>query len=1325
MTTKQQNNKATKQLKPQPMLRRILLYLAACACSLAAYSYSSLFFANDRLSNTCVTSICQDKEGYIWIGTENGLNRFDGYKFSTYKNNPQDTTSLMFNNITKLFCDRQGNLWVGTNNGLQRYDPARDCFVSYHSPLFNRCRITDINQLPDGQVIVGTAGYGLFGADEKTTRLRLLKEYKAHEGDNVFGHLLVTEDGTLWKDGVSSFSMTERGRHPQEFTALHEPPMSFAEADGKILVMNNHKLYAFDNGKFLDDYYDVSEVSRLEPYYWTALTDSRGNIYIGTRGDGLFWIPSGTRKVERFRGSAPGINMNASTVQALFEDRSGNIWVACWHKGLFVIPGHRMPFTTWSFSGQKRDIGNYVSSICRGDDGTVWCTVCGEGVFGFAADGQMTAHPSSPAWVEFIQRDSSGNYYLGAGKEVYAYNPADGNARLLFSYTCNMINAMLDDGQGHLFFSAFGRGLLSYDKSTGKILTHSQTQPTKGVRGTLCNDWILSMAKDRDGHVWIATTDGVCCHDAQKNSFLPFGWSVILKGKRCESLCESIRGDMLIGTMEGLYVWHRSTGEVKEFPDAERLRGLTICHIVQDNGGDIWCSTTMGIWHYSVSDGEWIGHVSGSGLTGGEFVPNAGMFLPQDNRLFFATNDGIVTFTPEQVREASAEKGEIRITGIYHGGEPLRTGIGRKVFSFPYSDNVISMEFSLMNFIDAANTVFEYRLNGNEEWVRNAEGQNAITFAHLPIGTHRLEVRAVVGGTVSSSSSYTIVVEAPWYRSTAAYVIYCLALIALAALAALWWRRRINRQLDENKMKFLINATHDIRSPLTLIMSPLEKLRNCHVDEMKSIDEVKEFDASVLQPSLKVIDSNARRILNLVNQILDIRKIDKRQMTLSCRKTDLRIFLQNACQYYEYSARERKINFMLSVPQEHVWGWIDRTQFEKVIANLLSNAFKYTYDSGNIKVVLTSDSDSMEISVTDDGTGLDEAALSHLFDRFYQGQSSHSSYGEGTGIGLNLCKMIVDMHHGTITARNRDDGQRGSVFCICLPQGKAHLAEGDTVEDDEMTISDVHSERQFSRHNILLIDDDVNLTQYIANELQKFYHFTVCHNGQEGYRELLSGQRDRSLAYDVVISDIMMPKMDGFTLLRLVRSNPLVSHVPVILLTSKSDIGNRLEGIRQGADAYLTKPFVMSELQLTIDNLITKVTILRNKVKASHLADKYIEDIEVKGNDEFLMERILKCINDNIGNNALDINLICTEVGISRSHLHRKMKELSGITVHDFIINIRMEQAARMLTEQRLNVTQVAYAIGYSNQPTFSAAFRRYFGCSPTEYVNSHMKPRK
>ena len=396
--------------------------------------------------------------------------------------------------------------------------------------------------------------------------------------------------------------------------------------------------------------------------------------------------------------------------------------------------------------------------------------------------------------------------------------------------------------------------------------------------------------------------------------------------------------------------------------------------------------------------------------------------------------------------------------------------------------------------------------------------------------------------------------------------------------------------------------------------------------------------------------------------------------------------------------------------------WIDRSQFDKVVSNLLSNAFKYSYEGGSIELRLTHDAEQVRLQVVDNGVGIDGDTLKHIFERFYQGGNSRRMHINGTGIGLNLCKMIVDMHHGTIEATNRTDGQRGSVFTVSLPLGNAHLAsneiEKQPVVGQQKDAPPTGSSRSAgSKRRVLIVDDDLEIGHYISSELAHYYRFGLCPNGKEGLRELLTND------YDVVISDVMMPEMDGFTMLRMIKSNLNISDVPVIMLTSKADVGNRLEGLERGADAFLAKPFDMEELHVTIENLIHNRQRLKGKYSGAQQQTDKVEMPEVKGNDELLMERIMKAINKNLGDSDFNVDMLTQEVGISRAQLHRKMKEMTGISTSEFIRNIRLEQAARLLKEQKINVTQVAYTVGFSNLAHFSTIFRKHFGVAPSEYA--------
>jgi DNA-binding response OmpR family regulator/anti-sigma regulatory factor (Ser/Thr protein kinase) len=393
--------------------------------------------------------------------------------------------------------------------------------------------------------------------------------------------------------------------------------------------------------------------------------------------------------------------------------------------------------------------------------------------------------------------------------------------------------------------------------------------------------------------------------------------------------------------------------------------------------------------------------------------------------------------------------------------------------------------------------------------------------------------------------------------------------------------------------------------------------------------------------------------------------------------------------------------------------WVDRGQFDKVVTNLLSNAFKYSQDGGAITISLTEDGDYATVRVTDNGVGLDYDSLRHIFERFYQGGNSRRMHIDGTGIGLNLCKMIVDMHHGTITAENRSDGQQGSVFTVKLPLGNAHLKPE---EIENTSQQPAHAGQQpaansSARYRVLIVDDDREIGNYISSELGHYYKFTICSNGREGLKELLTNP------YDLVISDVMMPEMDGFTMLRMIKTNLNISHLPVIMLTSKADVGNRLEGLERGADAFLAKPFNMEELRMNIENLIHSRLHLKGKYSGAQQQAELLETPEVKGNDELLMERIMKSVNKNLSDSDFNVEMLCQEVGISRAQLHRKMKEMTGISTSEFIRNIRLEQAARLLKEQKINVTQVAYTVGFSNLAHFSTIFRKHFGVAPSDYA--------
>ena len=1268
-------------------MRRIVSFIIGLfAVLLQVQAQMGHFYFSERFTSGLVNKVCQDQYGYIWVGTEYGLNRFDGYRFTPFLHHQNAPGTLGNNDISSMYCDKEGRLWIGTAKGLDRYDYTTGQFVHYPFEGNVSPRVSCITQCDKGQLFVATAGYGLFRLQDE--QLVYVEDgYTVPGQERFYNQFVCDSNGRFWKSGFGDVvTMREPDGKVIEMKSAQGNVITLIERNDAMLVISLHGISVYADGMLKPAPFDVSAFGG-NILLSSAFRDHEGDIYIGTRGEGLFRLPKNSQKLERVECIAWGIDLNKAKIWDINEDRNGNLWIACYSKGLVHLRHIPPQFRTMSFSAQGMDIGSTLSSVCEGDGGMIWVTVQGNGIYGFNREGRIVAKPACPPNPEFIFRDRQKRYWVGTDDALYTYDPTTGRGQKQVTFDCDKFNDMTSDDTGNIYISTYSKGFCIYNPQTGQ-LRNFRSADRDSLRGHICNDWVLAMMPDRKGRIWLATSDGVSCYDPKTDSFLSEGWLQMLTHVKCNSLCATSRGEILVGTDEGLYVYKEGSDEPQL---VEEMSDKVIGYIVEADNGDIWCSTPMGLWQYDVSKKTYVGHINGNGLITKEYVNCVGLHT-DDDFIYFATNDGLVGFRPSNVVSSRTELKDVHLTGFTIAGHESRPVIGSDHFKVSYMETELTLEFSLLDFNNPRSVAYEYRV-GNGSWVRNPQGINVIQLSHLQPGVYPIQVRVRSGDLCSDIKTITIEVTPPWYRTTLAYCLYLLALAAILGLIVYSYRRRANRQMDEEKMKFLINATHDIRSPLTIILSALKKIK------------------SESNPAVDTIEHNAQRILNLVNQILDVRKIDKQQMQLHCQQTDLVAFTEGVCRMFDFPAKERNIHFTFNHEDlDRLDAWIDRTQFDKVISNLLSNAFKYSNDGGEVTVCLKQESDSLELSVSDNGIGIDEDSLKHIFDRFYQGSNSRCMHIDGTGIGLNLCKMIVAMHHGTIEAQNRTD-DKGAVFTVRLPLGKDHL-KPEEMESQTEIVQVSKPRTSSSKYRVLIVDDDLEMARYVSSELGRFYQFGICPNGKEGLKELLTNE------YDVVVSDVMMPEMDGFTMLRMVKTNINISHIPVIMLTSKADVANRLEGLERGADAFLAKPFDMEELHMVIENLVQSRLRLKGKYSGAQQAqaDK-VDQPEVRGNDEVLMERIMKCINKNISDSDFNVERLTQEVGISRVQLHRKMKEMTGISTSEFIRNIRLEQAARLLKEQKINVTQVAYTVGFSNLAHFSTIFRKHFGVAPSEYA--------
>ncbi len=1293
-------------------MRKITITLFAMISCLMVMGQTRHFYTSEKLSSNMITCITQDKAGYIWIGTEYGLNKYDGYRFTNYLHDATNDYSIKSNNISSLFADDIGNLWVGTGVGLSYYDDANNRFERIDIPSEGAPRINDIIKEDGQHLLIGTSGYGLFRLNIKTRKVVSVEGYATGDVD-YFNHIFIDNQGNFWKGGAqATICVRQKDGKVRNIDSPYGNVTAFANFHGGVVIVCQRGLLFSRDGKILPDFIDTTILGNETTQLRSAISDENGNLFIGTLGKGLCWIPQGSQCVQHYEHAGSSFDLNTANVWALFEDNQDNLWVGCLKRGLLLLPQREPQFNSWSLSAQNVSVGGSMTSFCMGDNGITWCAVQNNGIYGFDANGKMVAHPASPPKTYSIYRDGQGRYWIGSGDGLYSYNPLTGDYSREMSLCCDYVNMMTDDGKGHLYISTFSRGFCSYDVKT-KDIRYFSMKDDGTVKGRLHNNWIMTMMLDSQGKLWIGTSSNLCCYDPERDTFRPYGWEVLMEGKTVTALYETLDHHMLIGTDMGLYLYDAKKGDVEIYPGSSELTSKVVCGITQDKHGDLWCSTSMGIWQYQRDQQRWITYVYGNGLLTREYVRGLAMQNAK-GEVFFGISDGVTSFHPAALREVRPMQSKVHLTGLLIGGDPVNgqtLSDGEPVmdgplavsdhFSLSYIDNTFDMEFSLYNYSNTENVVFEYRMNGAEEWSETAAGSNVISFNHIQPGNYTLEVRAYDNGAYTDVQTYHIEVRGPWYRSAWAYLLYIIGVLALIGLIGYNWQRNATRQMDEDKMKFLINATHDIRSPLTLIMSPLHKLLRQDLNpEMKN--------------ELKTIEHNAQRVQNLVNQILDIRKIDKQQMKLQCQETDMVHYIGKILKAYEYTAKERNIHFRYAPDVDKLMVWLDRSALDKIVDNLLSNAFKFTYDGGTIEVRVAEGQDNTAvIEVKDDGMGI-KGDASRLFERFYQGSRSHSMHIEGTGIGLNLCKMMVEMHHGTIEAANRNDGQ-GSIFTVRLPLGNSHLTPDEifTPEEDEKT----PKRKVQSSYRVLVVDDDVEIGDYISNELGLYYKIVPVTSAREALHMLLRAEKGKQ--FDMVVSDVMMPEMDGFTLLRMIKTNMNISHIPVVMLTSKSDVANRLEGLEKGADAFLAKPFDVDELHVIINNLISKNLRLKGKYSGAQQQKDKVVKAEVKGNDERLMELVMKSVNENLSDSDFSVEQLTKEVGISRAQLHRKMKEMTGLPVSEFIRNIRLEQAVRLLKEQKVNVTQVAYTVGFSNLGHFSTVFRKQFGVPPSEYVEN------
>ena len=1331
-----------------------------------------LFTVDNELSSSMINCIYQDKEDIIWIATEDGLNRYDGAKFSVYKHSFHEEHSLHNNYVRTLFQDTKGTFFIGTLNGLQTYNHATGVFSNV--PMLSKtgqkleANIATIIERSNGEILIGTSGHGIFSLNIKQGYLEAL-QMPEYVPSYFISQLYEDRKGTLWvitnNKGIYSIDKDKKIIRHQSEKGIVWPSSICEDEAGNIyagclkngLFKYNPRTYSFAHINYpAQPQLPVKALYCMNQY----------EIYVGTDGNGMKVYNIREETITDLPINITSFNFNKSKIHSILKDRQGNIWLGFFQKGAMVIPPVINKFKYMGYKSSTHNIigSSCIMSVCKAHNGSYWIGTDNDGIYCITPDGKQKAHfehipnteHSVSSTIMSIYEDSDNNLWIGSYRDGLAkLNPQTGHCEYIPLLSkqhkpVQSVYSIVEDRHRQLWVAAMGAGVYRLDLDTKEVFLCPP--PENGLEyhpesNMLHNSWINCLLYSTNDKLYIGTYDGLSCLDIPTMNFTStYNVNRLMQGSVIYALHEDAYHNIWIGTSQGLNLLNHKTHEITRYTTSDGLPSNSISAIEGDSDGYLWISTNYGISRFKPDTQTFVNFYASDGLQGNEFSKGVSFAAPGEELIFGGTN-GITYFTPQKITSPN-KKPEIRITDFYIHDKSVKSGMksgsqnivttsvmNADRFHLSHKDNSFSIEFSAMEFYSPERISYSYMFN-NSTWIDLQPGVNRVSFSGLAPGTYHFRVKARDYNSYSEIKELTVVISPAWYVSWWAKIIYCLVAIGIISFVIIQIRQRYRarqqmlehmhaEELNEAKLQFFINISHEIRTPMSLIISPLQKLIATDSDAGR-------------QQNYNIIYRNAERLLRLVNQLMDIRKIDKGQMRLKFQETEIVGFIQDLSYTFTYQANAKHIKLDFHHPEiKELKVWIDPKNFDKVILNILSNAFKFTPENGNIQIHLRTCHHPdvarktlkhyFEIRIEDNGIGIDETELERIFDRFYQIRNSQNSSNTGTGIGLHLTRSLVELHHGSITVENNNDAS-GCRFIIRLPLGKEHLSP-EEIDTQATKKSPVHimtalpvpplaespqKVRSKSKYRILVVEDDEEIRRYICQELSNDFHMQECGNGKEALAHILKKTPD------LIISDIMMPEMDGIALCSKIKQNININHIPVILLTAKSREEDNLEGLSIGADAYITKPFNIEILRQNVFNLIKSRERLRNKFQGNQIQEERTQKLETDSPDERLLDRIMKVINDNIANPELNVEMVAETVGISRVHLHRKLKELTNQSTRDLIRNIRLKQAASLLASKRQNVNEVAALTGFSNVAYFATAFKELYGITPTAYMEQH-----
>lgn len=1352
-------------------ISQLIITMMICLFSIQAWAQSGkLFNTDNQLSSNLATQVFQDKSGFIWIATRNGLNNYDGYHITVIKKDMSNFLGLNSNYINSIAQDEKEHILLGTNNSLLEFTGSEFLKIPMLDSKGKELAtyVKQVYPLKNKDVAVATSGYGIMLKKQDEQKCHAMKgeveklKYIHKLLEDKRGRLwIITEDGKLYRKETN-------GRVTSHFAGTEGVGAQDIQQDalGNIyLASKNQGVHLLRAGSNV-----FTRISSIGNLPIDNIYISRNNkLYIGCDGLGIYVYDPQTGFLQDNPLFSRLVNLAKSKVTSIIEDNQGNIWVSMLQKGVFMQSNIQNDFNYMGFRlGNRNVIGeNCVTSLSINQGNQVWVGTDKDGLYLFnIATNSVEGHFLNQSTVLTLCKDQQGRTWVGTYTDGLGYMDAAGSFHpvdLSISKSVGILD-IKQDPQGNIWIATMGKGLFCLQKDGSRRNYKAKYGADNNLKvNSLPNDYLIKLSFSNDGnHLYVATSVGLACLDRKRNSWVSTFKGINCLNKNSFSHCVFVdsKDHVWYGTEDGAFCFDFRKGiKQKLYTTANGLTDNSVASITEDYQGNIWLGTIKGLNKLALKSGTITKFYAESGLQSNEFS-DASVCTTQDRKtILIGGSGGLNWFQADQVRQHPWQA-KVVISGFILNNKMVTPGMKSgsytitdnwstfsRDFQLSHEDNTFTLQLSTLTYNDVEQISYVYSING-DAWRTVPAGQNELAFSHMAPGSYKYRIKAICNGYETPVKEFTIIVHPAWYASIWAKLFYLLLLIAAIMLYLRHRKRQMEDQLilqqhihaeemGEAKIKFFMNISHEIRTPLTLIITPLLSL-------------IKEDKAPHRQGIYEIIRKNSERILHLINQMMDLRKIDKGQMVMRMCKTDMVSFINEEYDLFKQQAIAKSIDFEYQHDCEELPVWIDRNNFDKVIINTLSNAFKFTPTAGHILLSLTHTDHHAYISIKDSGIGIPKDKLETIFQRFYQTPADPNERNVGTGIGLDLTRSLVELHYGTISARNNEGEkgskfEHGSEFIIRIPLGKDHLKPEEIIEEEEMKkeqnneLAEAEQEEQLAESNdqpaetlnnsdttpasakgakaeIVIVEDEEDIQEYLKAQLSSDFKIRTYPNGKVALNEILKNKPD------LVISDIMMPEMDGTTLCAKLKSNINTNDVPIILLTAKSREEDQLEGLQTGADAYILKPFNMDILHRNIINLLTVRRTLRNKFTGNESQNHQVEQIEMQTPDNSLMQRVMEVINENINDSDLNVDMIAQKVGISRVHLHRKMKELTNQTPHSFIRNIRLQQAAKLLKDGKQSITEVMYACGFSNSASFSTMFKNLYGCSPREYMQNAMK---